>query len=355
MPKNVRLTQFSSGAGWACKLNPEGLQEVLNNLKHSSSQFDQISFETSDDAALYTLENGYKIIQSVDFFTPIVDDPFTFGQIAAANSLSDIYAMGGKPLFALNIAAFPSDDLPLSILSDILNGGISKAKEAGIPILGGHTIKDKEPKYGLVVTGKVEESTLTRNNTAKEGDVLVLTKPLGTGIISTAIKKDLATKRNIEDSVAIMKTLNDYSSKIMSQIGVNACTDITGYGLLGHLLEMCKGSKVSAKINYNNVQLIDGVKKLAKDGLIPGGTKNNYNFVKNNLELIQKNNAPIKEYETMILADAQTSGGLLLSVDENKAVELIRRLNDGNSLRSYIIGDIKKNDDDKSKIFIVKE
>jgi len=262
--------------------------------------------------------------------------------------------MGGEPLFALNIAAFPSDDLPLSILSEILNGGISIAREAGIPILGGHTIKDKEPKYGLVVTGKVDKHKLTRNDTAKEGDVLVLTKPIGTGIIATAIKKGIAEKSMIDDSVNIMKTLNRATSYTMNDVGVNACTDITGYGLLGHLLEMCKGSKVSARINFNSVPLINGVELLAKDGFIPGGTKNNYNFVKNNLEINENNKTVIKNFEKMILADAQTSGGLLLSVDKNKVQNLIDKLNNKSTLKASIIGEIVESKLDISTINIYK-
>ena len=281
-----------------------------------------------------------------------MDDPFTFGKIAAANALSDIYAMGGEPLFALNIAAFPSDDIPISILSEILNGGFEIAKEAGIPILGGHTIKDKEPKYGLVVTGKVEESHLTRNNTAKNDDLLILTKPIGTGIISTAIKKNIATDKNIKEAITVMTTLNRKNSKLMNEIGVSSCTDITGYGLLGHLLEMCKGSNLDAKINYNKIPIINEVEKLAKEGYIPGGSKNNRNFVKNNI--INEGNS-LKDYEEMILADAQTSGGLLISIESNKAPNLIDRLNENDQFESKIIGQMASKKCEESIITLIKD
>ena len=210
------------------------------------------------------MDEDHYLLQSVDFFTPIVDDPYTFGRIAAANSLSDIYAMGGMPQHALNIAEFPTDDLPLEILTNIMQGGLEITKEAEIPILGGHTIKDPVPKYGLVVTGRVEKKNLTLNSTAKAGDVLILTKPLGSGIIATAIKKNEAPHSIIEEVVNVMTKLNHGAAIAMNSVGVNACTDITGYGLLGHLLEMCNGSKVSATIEFNAISFIKGVYKLAQ-------------------------------------------------------------------------------------------
>ena len=272
----------------------------------------------------------------MDFFTPIVDDPYTFGQIAAANSLSDIYAMGGKPLHALNIAEFPVDDLPLDILTKIMQGGLEITKKAGIPILGGHTIKDPVPKYGLVVTGSVEKKHLTLNSTAKAGDVLILTKPLGSGIIATAIKKDEAPKSIIEEAVNVMIKLNRGSAKAMNAVGVNACTDITGYGLLGHLLEMCKGSNVSVTLEFNEIPLIQGVYELAQKGFIPGGTKRNLDYVSPKVNF-SKNMSQEQKY---LLADAQTSGGLLISVLQEKADELVEILNINNCLTSSIIGKV---------------
>ena len=295
-----------------------------------------IGFESSEDCAVSPLDENHFLIQSVDFFTPIVDDPYTFGQIAAANSLSDIYAMGGMPLHALNIAEFPSDDLPLEILTEIMQGGLEITKQANIPILGGHTIKDPVPKYGLVVTGRVEKENLTLNSTAKAGDVLILTKPLGSGIIATAIKKDKAPKSIMEEAVNVMTNLNSGATIAMNAVGVNACTDITGYGLLGHLLEMCKGSNVSVTLEFNEIPLIQGVYELAQKGFIPGGTKRNLDYVSSQVNF-SKN---ISQEQQYILADAQTSGGLLISVAKEKAEDLQKTLTENNTLSSTVVGHV---------------
>jgi selenium donor protein len=295
-----------------------------------------MGFSTHDDCAIYPLPDGSKLIQTVDFFTPIVDDPFEFGRIAASNSLSDIYAMGGKPLFALNIACFPSDELPLEILTEILNGGIATAKEAGIPILGGHTVKDKEPKYGLVVTGIVENGKAIKNSTSKPGDVLILTKPIGTGIISTAIKKDKAPNEMIQNAIEVMVELNSCASKSMEGILISACTDVTGFGLLGHLSEMCRNSNVSATLEFNSVPFIEGVFELAQNGIIPGGTNKNLNFVQNDIDFSDV----LVDYQKLMLADAQTSGGLLISVPLKHSQELISNLKDNNASSSAIIGQV---------------
>ena len=235
--------------------------------------------------------------------------------------MSDIYAMGGSPKFALNIVGFPSDDLPLEVLTEILRGGMDIAKEAGIPILGGHSIKDKEPKYGMVVTG-ISNGPPVKNSSAQIGDSLILTKPLGLGIISTAIKREVATQAMIDDSVRIMTTLNKAASEIMTQVGVNACTDITGYGLLGHLLEMCKGAKLSAEIEFDKIEFIDGAVEAASGGIIPGGTKRNLSFIRDSINF----SSNIDETKQHLLADAQTSGGLLISLPENKVEELESKL-----------------------------
>ena len=312
---------------------------MLSNLHQPELAEGTVGFDSSDDAAVYTLNDGRTIIQSVDFFTPIVDDPFTFGQIAAANSLSDIYAMGGTPLFALNVTAFNSDELPLSVLTDILNGGVSIAKEAGIPILGGHTVKDKEPKYGMVVTGEVHPDKLTRNDTAQVGDLLVLTKPLGTGIISTAIKQGVANNKVMDIAIDTMRTLNKSAAEAMAEIGVNACTDITGYGLLGHLLEMCKGSNVSATIEFDSMPFMNGVFELAQEGVISGGTKRNLEFVTNDINPSKH----LAKFQLHMLADAQTSGGLLISVSPEKAESLVNALKSKKTLASHIIGEVQSN------------
>lgn len=308
---------------------------MLGNLKVDLPE-NTIGFESSEDCAVFPLDENHYLIQSVDFFTPIVDDPYTFGQIAAANSLSDIYAMGGMPLHALNIAEFPSDDLPLEILTEIMQGGLEITKQANIPILGGHTIKDPVPKYGLVVTGRVKKKNLTLNSTAKAGDVLILTKPLGSGIIATAIKKDKAPRSIMEEAVNVMTNLNSGGAKAMNAVGVNACTDITGYGLLGHLLEMCEGSKISATIECNEIPLMQGVFELAQKGFIPGGTKRNLDHVIPNVNF-SKN---ISQEQKYLLADAQTSGGLLISVPKDKAEDLQNLLMENQCLSSSVIGQV---------------
>ena len=321
-------------------MSPGNLTQVLSDLNNNTLKNKNftIGFNSSEDAAAFELDNGKILIQSVDFFTPIVDNPFEFGQIAAANSLSDIYAMGGNPLFALNVAGFPEDDLPIEILSEIFKGGMSIAKEAGIPILGGHTVKDKELKFGMAVTGEVEKQNLTRNNSAQPGDILVLTKPIGTGIIATAIKRGKAPPHLITKATNIMKTLNKSCVDIMNNVGVSACTDITGYGLTGHLLEVCRGSNVSAKIHFSKIPFIEGVFELAMENIIPGGTKRNLDYIKEKVHFSDN----ITETQQLMLADAQTSGGLLISVNAKKSEKLIKALVMEKTQTAAAIGTITK-------------
>ena len=272
------------------------------------------------------------IIQTVDFFTPVVDDPYQFGQIAAANALSDIYAMGGEPLFALNIVGFPINDLPKSILTEILQGGADKANEAGIPIVGGHSVDDKEPKYGLVVTGEIHQDRIWKNSGAKPGDALVLTKSLGTGIIATGIKKGIATQNSIEDAINSMSYLNKNSAQELREHNVNAVTDVTGFGLLGHLKEMCENSDVSSKINFQDLLFLDGAKELAMSGVMPGGTKRNLESVEGVVSFSEQ----ISEVEQLLSADAQTSGGLLISMPMEDAKSYVKKVNG----QTAIIGQI---------------
>ena len=272
------------------------------------------------------------IIQTVDFFTPVVDNPYQFGQIAAANALSDIYAMGGKPLFALNIVGFPINDLPKSILTDILQGGADKADEAGIPIVGGHSVDDKEPKYGLVVTGEIHQDRIWKNSGARPGDALVLTKKLGTGIIATGIKKGVATQDSIQDAINSMSSLNKDSAQELRKYNVNAVTDVTGFGLLGHLKEVCENSNVSSKINFQDLLFIDGAKELAMSGVMPGGTKRNLKSV----EKVVLFNDHLSEIEKLLSADAQTSGGLLISMPIKDAKSYVKKINN----QAAIIGQI---------------
>jgi len=295
-----------------------------------------VGFDGADDAAVVRLGDDKYILQTVDFFTPIVDDPYQFGQIAAANSLSDIYAMGGTPLFALNIVGFPIKELPHSILTEILQGGADKAAEAGITIVGGHSIDDKEPKYGLVVTGEVDIGQLVRNNGAQPGDVLILTKPLGTGIISTAIKKGIASNHQIEEAINSMSTLNKAAADAMNPLEIHAATDVTGFGLLGHLREMCLASNVSADIHFDNLEFLDGVRELAESGIIPSGTKRNLDFIKNEVNFDER----LSNLEHLIVADAQTSGGLLISMPEKSVSDYMNNLDSEYFFKPIIIGKI---------------
>ena len=330
--KKIKLTQYSSGAGWACKLSAKDLTQVLSKLNSISNSNSNSGFENFDDCSIYKINDKQSIIQSLDFFTPIVDDPYTFGLISAANSISDIYAMGGKPLFALNIVAFPSDDLSLDVLSDILKGGLDKCKEANINILGGHSIKDKTPKYGLAVTGLIDNNSIIKNNTPEKLDVLLLTKPLGSGILTTAIKEELTDEKTTSDVINLMSTLNHDLSEL--NIKINACTDITGYGLLGHLNEMTQNNNLSANIDFNKVPFINEVTNFAKKDIIPGGTKKNLDFYKENILFANS----ISRYQQLMIADAQTSGGLLISTDKNNAKKLIEILNKKSKYKTVEIG-----------------
>ena len=265
-----------------------------------------------------------------------MDDPYQFGQIAAANALSDIYAMGGRPLFALNIVAFPRQELPLETLAEILRGGMDKAHEAGIHIVGGHTIDDAEPKYGLVVTGEVEEGRLIRNDAARVGDQLVLTKPLGTGIIATAIKRGVAPEDVVARAVESMTTLNQDAAQAALEVGVHAMTDVTGFGLLGHLLEMCTASCVQAVLDAPALPLLPGAADLAAQGTVPGGTRHNLDHARKALTLA----GDVSELDQLLAADAQTSGGLLIAVSPEKVDQLVARLKEYGTPAAAVIGEI---------------
>ncbi|MEE8335819.1 MAG: selenide, water dikinase SelD, partial [Candidatus Neomarinimicrobiota bacterium] len=304
-------------------MGPEDLAQVLGQLTIPADDRVVVGFDGADDCAVVRLDKGRLLLQTVDFFTPVVDDPYQFGQIAAANSLSDIYAMGGKPIFALNIAAFPIKDLPKKILVDILQGGADMANEAGITIVGGHSIDDKEPKYGLVVTGEIKESDLITNAAARPGNILILTKPLGTGIISTAIKKEIAPQEVIDQAVESMTALNSSAADLMLKYKAASATDVTGFGLLGHLGEMCRASRVSAKVEFSKVNFLKDVKRLAQENIIPGGTRRNLDYAAGFTSF----SPSISQVQRLMLADAQTSGGLLISIDPKRADEYLKEFN----------------------------
>lgn len=297
--------------------------------------------DTSDDAAVYQLDSDLAIVQSVDFITPVVDDPYSCGQIAAANSLSDIYAMGATPLFALNIVGFPVGSLPLSVLEEILRGGADKVREAGASIIGGHSIDDPEPKYGLVVTGLIHPTKIFKNCTARVGDDLVLTKPLGLGIITTGIKRERVEKATIDAAVDLMATLNRGASRAMVEVGAHACTDVTGFGLLGHLHEMTAGGNVGARIFLSKVPVLSEAWGLVQSGIYPGGTERNRESLRGAIIW----NPKIREEAQLILCDAQTSGGLLIAVPKDKTETLIQRLQAHQTPASALIGEIIEDPD----------
>jgi cysteine desulfurase NifS/selenium donor protein len=315
----IKLTHFTQGLGCACKLRPQALEKALANLPPSIDPKALVDASTADDAAVYQLTDALAVVQTVDFFTPIVDEPYWFGAISAANSLSDIYAMGAKPLFALNIVGFPSNRLPLKVLEEILRGAQDKASEAGITILGGHTVDDIEPKYGMAVTGIVHPDRVIRNSTAQVGDVLVLTKPLGMGILATAMKRGLADEATRRKAIRIMATLNKDAAEVMETVEVHACTDITGFGLLGHLHEMATGSGVDVSLQLSAVPILQEARVLAAADIIPGGTLNNLSYVEAHVRFAEG----VSRLDQILLADAQTSGGLLISLPEGSLQTLL--------------------------------
>ncbi len=316
----IKLTHFTHGMGCACKLRPQDLEQVLKDLPIPFNKDILVGTETSDDAAVYRLNENLALVQTLDFFTPIVDDPYMFGAIAAANALSDIYAMGAKPLFALNIVGFPDKRLPLSVLKTILKGATDKAMEAGISILGGHTVEDTEPKYGMVVSGLVHPDKILRNIGAKADDILILTKPLGTGIISTATKRGVASQNALNQAIKNMATLNKTAAEIAINCNAHACTDVTGFGLLGHLREMVMNTEVGVSVSFADIPFMEEVRELALANFIPGGSQNNMQWVENDI-LYSKN---IAQIEKLMLNDAQTSGGLLIAIPNTKLDEFVK-------------------------------
>jgi selenide,water dikinase len=293
---------------------------------------------TGDDAAVLRIDGERALVQTVDFFTPIVDDPYVFGAIAAANSVSDIYAMGAEPILGLAIAGFPTKELPLSILEEILRGGAEKAAEAGFPVAGGHTIIDDVPKYGLAVTGIAPLDRIVRNSTARSGDVLYLTKPIGTGILvaafrATAHKEDAPAVPSLDEAIRWMTTLNRDAARAMLEAGASAATDVTGYGLLGHLLEICRGSGVGARVSAGAIPLIEGAREWLERGFVSGGTKRNLAAYGSSLR------SSLPESETLILADAQTSGGLLIAIAPERE-EALRRALDARGVPVWRIGEL---------------
>jgi selenide,water dikinase len=322
---SVKLTEFSHCAGCASKISQTDLESILLPrlipLAHPNVL---VGTEVPDDAGIYKISDELALVLTVDFFTPIVNDPRSFGAIAATNAISDVYAMGGTPIAALNIVAFPaaSETLPLSVLGDILEGGEAKAREAGVVVIGGHTVDDAEPKYGLAVVGTVHPERVATKGGAKLGDRLVLSKPIGTGVMTTALKRGLIGEDGIADAVRVMSTLNRDACRAMNEVGVNAATDVTGFGLLGHLHQMLRVDGLGARIAAREVPLLDGARELAAKGAIAGGSKKNAAAAAAHTRFANG----IAEADRTLLADAQTSGGLLMAVAPEKADALVARL-----------------------------
>ena len=292
-----------------------------------------MGLDTGDDAGVWDLGNGRALISTVDFITPLVNDARVWGQIAAANSLSDVYAMGGKPLFGLNLVGWNNDELPSSMLSDVLAGGLEIAEQAGMSIIGGHTISDPEPKYGIAVTGEVDPKKMLTNAGLEPDQDLILTKPLGIGVITTAIKAGIAGKEIISAAVASMTQLNDIASQVAVSAGATGATDVTGFGLLGHLGKMALISEVDAEIDVGNIAFLPGAKQYAEDGVIPGGTRRNLVWVENQIDA-----GSYGETDLLLLADAQTSGGLIFGVDKAKSSEACAELNE-QGVGAMIVGE----------------
>ena len=335
----VRLTRFSHGAGCACKLSPADLRTVLGlvrGLGDAPADPDLlVGFDTSDDAAVYRLRDDLAIVVTTDFFTPIVDDPYDWGRIAATNALSDVYAMGGTPLLALNLVGWPREGLPFELLARVLDGGAAVLRDAGALVGGGHSIDDAEPKFGLAVVGTVHPDRVLTNAGGRVGDRLVLTKPIGLGVISTALKRDAAPDALVARAIEIMTTLNAGARDAAISVGdaVHAATDVTGFGLLGHLRELCAGSGVAAVVDAAAVPVIDGVRELVAAGMVAGGTQRNHAFVSDSVDF-----GALPEAEQLLLADAQTSGGLLRAVAPNAVDELVDACTRHGTLAASVVG-----------------
>jgi selenide,water dikinase len=319
--EGIRLTQYSHGAGCGCKIAPKVLDEILKtNISAPGNKNLLVGNSSKDDAAVYDLENGRALISTTDFFMPIVDDAFDFGRIAAANSISDVYAMGGKPLLAIAVLGWPVENLPVELAQKIIDGGRTICNEAGIPLAGGHSIDSPEPIFGLAVTGIVNKEDLKKNNTAEEGDLIFLTKPLGVGILSTAQKRGLLKDGHLQIMIEQMTTLNKIGEALGKIKGVTAMTDVTGFGLFGHLIEMAEGSGLSAEIYYDKIPVADGVKEYISQRIFPDATPRNWSSYSDKIKFEKGVN--VMEAFTL-LPDPQTNGGLLISVKENAKDEVI--------------------------------
>ncbi|OGQ17473.1 MAG: selenide, water dikinase SelD [Deltaproteobacteria bacterium RIFCSPHIGHO2_02_FULL_40_11] len=333
--KTWDLTQRVKCAGCASKFSPTQLAAITKSLKHTQNENVLVGTQTIDDAGVYRLSKDLALVQTVDFFTPIVDDPFMYGQISAANALSDIYAMGGTPLTALNICAFPKD-FPNEVLEKILQGGHQKAKEAGCEIVGGHTVQDKELKYGMAITGTIHPEKIYTNQGAKPGDSLLLTKPLGTGILTTAIKRKKATAQTLQKVCHWMAMLNQKAVDVMASYDIHACTDITGFGLTGHSMQMANASQVSFNLHFKKLPIYEEAFYFVGKKCITGADKTNRLYTQAQIEFQN----PLKPEEEALIFDAQTSGGLFISLPHDQAPALKEELKAVGYTDTEIVGEV---------------
>jgi selenide, water dikinase len=332
MQQEFKLTEYSKGGGCGCKIAPSVLEQIVRTENKIHFQNLLVGNDSNDDAAVYQINNDTAIISTTDFFMPIVDDAFDFGRIAAANSISDIYAMGGRPVMAIAILGWPIDKLPVHVAQKVLEGARAICKEVNIPLAGGHTIDSQDPIFGLAVTGSIALKNLKKNNTAQAGDLLFLTKPIGVGIVSTSVKRKLIKEEHYKALVHQLTTINKIGEALGKVEGVRAMTDVTGFGLLGHLTEMAEGSGVSAELNYSSIKRIAGVEEYIQLKTIPGATARNWNSYSNKIAIENG----IDEVEAkLLLPDPQTNGGLLIAVEE-KAIDEVVEIFKTNNLQSFL-------------------
>jgi selenide,water dikinase len=330
----TRLTQHVAAGGCAAKLGPADLQQILHSLPTFEHPDMLVGTETSDDAGVFRLRPDLAIVNTVDFFTPIVDDPYTFGQIAAANALSDIFAMGAEPTTALNIVAFPKGKLSLDVLAAVLQGGAERVRAAGAVIIGGHSIIDEELKYGIAVTGTVHPDKIVRNVGVRNGDALILTKALGTGIITTGLKQGKASAASVRAAIASMVALNKAAADAMRRFPVHACSDVTGFSLLGHSYEMASGSRVTMVLEARKMPLLPGARRLVEQGCVTGGCRRNRDYLQDKIAVDRSVRGSLVE----IALDPQTSGGLLIALSKDDAPALLERLHASGVEHATIIG-----------------
>jgi selenide,water dikinase len=338
MDMQVKLTQFSHGGGCGCKIAPGVLEQILSKVKPGTIPKELlVGIETSDDAAVYQINEHQAIVATTDFFMPIVDDPFDFGAIAATNAISDVYAMGGRPLFALALVGMPVNQIPLEVIRKILEGGEAVCARAGIPVAGGHTIDSVEPIYGLVAIGLVDPKHVKRNSGARPGDQLVLGKPLGVGIYSAALKKGKLDDAGYKAMIESTTKLNTPGTKLGTIEGVHALTDVTGFGLLGHLVEIAKGSKVVAHVDWKSLPILSAALDFAREGILTGASARNWSGYGSQVEL----GAGLGDAERAVLTDPQTSGGLLVACDPSSTAQVLAAFRDEGFADAKVIGSIQ--------------